>query len=411
MSLSPTPPRPLDLASPGFRADAPARWAALRDEAPVIPIVLPGLGAAWLLTRYDDVEAGLKDDRLSKDPAAVGRGSPFAAQLGRITRMTPLRAFDRNMLDLDPPDHTRLRRLVTRAFTPRRVAELEGWVDALAERLLDEAVGRGAFDLVSAYALPIPVTVICRLLGVPDQDHAKIHAWSERMVSLTPTASALLAIPSLFGFVRYLRRLIAAKRREPDGALISALVHAGDDGDALTEDETLAMIVLLLIAGHETTVNLIANGTLALLEHPDALARLRADPELLDSAVEELLRFYPPVDVATERYAREDIALGGVTVPRGSLVYLAIGSANRDPRRFTAPDTLDLARPDNRHLSFGNGRHFCVGASLARLEGRIALRRLIALPELRLADAGPPQWKPSLNLRGLRALTVVTGGR
>ncbi len=396
-------PTQLDLATPAFRADAHRLYARLRAEAPVLPVRLPE-GPAWLVTRYDDVEAGLKDDRLGKDPSLTGRRVDW---LMRIVRMTPLRALDRNMLDLDPPDHTRLRKLVHRAFTPRRVADLATRVDQLAEELLARVPANRQLELVHGYALPIPVTVICELLGIPAADHGKIHRWSDALVSTSPTARALFVIPTLIAFVRYLRGLVEQKRREPDDRLISALVQAEEDGEHLTGEEVLGMIMLLLIAGHETTVNLIGNGALALLEHPDQLERLRSDPALIGPAVEELLRFYTPVEVATERYAREDLALCGVPIPRGGLVYLVLGSANRDERRFEAPDELDIGRADNRHLAFGNGRHYCIGAPLARLEGTIALRRLIALPDLRRADDQPPRWKGSINLRGLRELRVA----
>jgi cytochrome P450 PksS len=394
----------LDLASPAFRAGAHAFYARMRDEQPVLPIDIPSVGPAWLVTRYDDVEQGLKDDRLGKDPLAVGRGNDLFT---RVIRSTPIGAFDRNMLDLDPPDHTRLRKLVHLAFTPRRVADLASRVERLADELLARVATHGGLELVGDYALPIPMTVICELMGVPPADHPRIHRWSASMVSASPGPKALLLIPSLLGFVGYLRGLVEEKRRNPDERLISALVRAEEDGEKLTSDEVLGMLLLLLIAGHETTVNLIANGTLALLEHPDQLERLRAEPDLIGSAVEELLRFYTPVELATERYAKEPLELRGVPIPRGGLVYLALGAANRDPRRFPVPDRLDLGRADNRHLSFGYGRHFCVGAPLARLEGAIALKRLIALPNLRRADTEPVVWKQSLNLRGLRELRVT----
>jgi cytochrome P450 PksS len=282
------------------------------------------------------------------------------------------------MLDLDPPDHTRLRVLVQTAFTPRLVEAMRPRVEALAEGLLDGLRDRTGFDLIRDYALPIPATVIAEMLGVPAGDRHKFHRWSKAMVSADPFGwRRFLVVPHVWAFLRYIRRLIRAKRAVPGDDLLTALVRAEEAGNRMSEDELVAMTFLLLVAGHETTVNLIGNGVLALLEHPDQLARLRADLSLVRPAVEELLRYGSPLETATERFAREDVTIAGVTIPRGALVYAALASANRDGRQFPDPDRLDITREPNRHLSFGLGPHFCLGAPLARLEGQVAIAALL----------------------------------
>jgi cytochrome P450 PksS len=315
----------------------------------------------------------------------------------------------RNMLDLDGPDHARLRALVHKAFTPRLVERLQARIQTLADELLDRGWHDGRLELVGSYALPLPTIVIADLLGIPVSDRQQFHRWSSRMVSMSTARDVLLAIPAAWLFLRYLRRLVARRRTRPSNDLLSALLRAEAAGDRLSEDELLAMVVLLLIAGHETTVNLIASGTLALLEHPDQLYRLRCQPDLIASAVEELLRFTSPLDIATERYVLEDLELAGVSIPRGSLVLAVLGAANRDERRFPRPDTLDLARAPNPHLAFGQGPHYCLGAPLARLEGQIAIGTLVRrLPELRLAvPPGALRWRRGVFLRGLERLPVA----
>ena len=273
---------------------------------------------------------------------------------------------------------------------------------------------RGRMDLIRDYALPLPTTIIAEMLGVPDRERHKFHRWSNTIVSIVPSKWGLLkAIPSLIAFLRYIRRLVRTRRAAPQDDLVSALVEAHEAGDRLSEDELLAMVSLLLIAGHETTVNLIGNGMLALLEHPQQMDRLRDDPALIKPAVEELLRYDGPLETATERYAREDVTIAGVTIPRGEMVFAVLASANRDERQFDHPDTLDLTREPNRHLAFGQGVHFCLGAPLARLEGQIAINTLLRrIPDLRLAV--PPQAlrrRPGLVLHGLKSLPVAFSAR
>ncbi|HEY1375745.1 MAG TPA: cytochrome P450 [Gemmataceae bacterium] len=402
-------PAPVNIADPAFKANPFPYYARLRDESPVVRVTLPTREAGWLVTRYDDVAAVLKDDRFVKDTANALSPEQAAAQ---PWFRRAFKVLKRNMLQLDPPDHTRLRGLVNVAFTPRLVEQMRGRVQELADDLLDAAARRGTADLVRDFALPLPTTVIAEVLGVPAADREKFHRWSTALVAASASNWALLrAVPGAWALMRYIRGIVRRRRADPRDDLTTALVRAEAAGDRLTEDELLAMIFLLLIAGHETTVNLIAGGLLALLEHPAQLDRLRADPGLIKPAVEELLRFVTPVDLATERYTAGAVAVGGVTIPRGEMVYAVLGSANHDERQFPDPESLDVGRDPNRHLAFGLGTHFCLGASLARLEGQVALGTLVRrFPGLRLAVAAESlPWRRGILLRGLEALPVVLG--
>jgi cytochrome P450 PksS len=396
----------VNLASPAFKANPYPFYARLRAQAPVYRVTLPDGQTTWLVTRYDDVVAVLKDERFAKDRANALTAEQLARQPWMPGFAKPL---TRNMLDLDEPHHARLRGLVSKAFTPRLVEQMRGRVQALTDRLLDRVQGRGRFDLIREFALPLPATVIAEMLGVPAADRHKFRRWTNALLAAGASRwGIVLAIPPLWQFLRYARQLIQARRAQPRDDLVSALTRAKEAGDQLSTDELLAMIILLLVAGHETTVNLIGNGTLALLQHPDQMARLRDAPSLLRPAVEELLRFASPVETATERFAREEVTIAGVTIPRGEMVGAVIASANRDERQFADPDRLDITREPNRHLSFGLGAHFCLGAALARLEGQIAIGTLLRrAPGLRLAvEPGALRWRPGLVLRGLKALPV-----
>jgi pimeloyl-[acyl-carrier protein] synthase len=363
----------------------------------------------WVLTRHADVLAVLRDPHMSRDPrrserVELLRSSPRVEELLAAEEAAP------SMLFVDPPDHTRLRALVNKAFTPAAVERLRPRVEAIVAGQLDRVAGAGAADVVEDLAYPLPVTVICELFGVPEADRARVRAWSRELVRLLDplVASdalerALLARLELRG---YLRGLIAERRPHPAGDLLSALIAAEDQGHQLTEAELVSMCVLLLIAGHETTVNLIANGTLALLGHPEAAARLRADPGLAGSAVEELLRYDSPVQF-TSRHATADLDIGGHRVRAGETVIAVLGAANRDLALFADPDRLDLSRTPNRHLAFGGGIHFCLGAPLARMEARIAIPALLArLPGLELGP-GQPVRRDTVTLRGLASLPVT----
>lgn len=313
-----------------------------------------------------------------------------------------------NMLVRDEPDHTRLRALVHKAFTPRLVENLRSRIETLTEQFLDRVAGNGRMDVIRDYALPLPSTIIAEMLGVPPSDRDRFLRWSTAVIDLRMRGGVtfLKGVPSAFAFIRYIRDLIKLRRERPD--LISALVAAEEQGDKLSEDELVGMIFLLLVAGYETTVNLIGNGTLALLDNPAEMEILRTQPSQMESAVEELLRYDSPLDLATERFARCDIEIAGVTIPRGAIVFAALASANRDRQQFERPDELDLGRDPNHHLAFGKGIHYCLGAPLARLEGQIAFTTLLRrFAELRLAvPRDALRWRTSLSLRALQALPI-----
>jgi cytochrome P450 PksS len=398
----------VDIISSEFKADPFPILAHLRSTEPVFRTTLPDKTSVWLVTRYEDVHLLLRDGRFAK--------SRFNAmtpeQLRKLPWVPPMfRPLDRNMLDLDPPDHTRLRGLVHKAFTPRLIEKLQTRVQTRADELLDAVSMNGEMDLISEYALPLPMIIITEILGVPTKDRDKFHQWSKAIVSLNQFNLNWRAIPAIWAiwkFNRYLRSFFKVRRTDPRDDLVSALIQAEEAGDTLSEDEMLAMVFLLLVAGHETTVNLIGNGMLTLLEHPEQMERLRDNPSLIQSAIEELLRFTAPVFMATERFAREDLTIQGVTIQRGEMILGVIGSANRDEAVFDKPDTLDLAREPNKHLSFGFGIHYCLGAPLARMEAQIGIKTLLAcLPNLRLkGSAQSLRWRPSLMLRGLDSLPV-----
>jgi cytochrome P450 len=385
--------------------DPLGHFGALRATRPVTPVILPGSnGRAWMITGYEQARAALADPRLAKDARKLRPGWEPHPVFG---------ALHMHLLNLDPPDHTRLRRLVSKAFTPHRVARLRPRVEQLTAALLDAVAARaaaspsGIVDLLDEFAFRLPVTVICELLGVPARDQDDFREWSAVIVAdrVDDREEWRAAATAMFG---YFSRLLAAKRAQPGDDLLSALIAARDSGDALSEMELTAMLFLLLIAGFETTVNLIASGTLALLSFPGEMARLRADPSLLPGAVEELLRFANPLNHATERLTLEDLPVGDVVIPAGEWVLAVTSSANRDPARFPDPDRLDVGRDASGHLAFGHGIHYCLGAPLARLEGEVAIGSLLArFPGLSLAvPASQLRWRPSSLIHGLESLPV-----
>ena len=398
-----------DIVSPAFKADPLPVCAHLRADQPVVQVSVPGVtGEAYLLTRYEDAIAVLRDERFAKDV----RSARDPGDLRRPWMPRALQPLSHTMLDSDGAEHRRLRNLVRDTFAPRYVAELEPRVQQVTDELLERMAAAEKADLVADYALLLPLTLISEILGVAERDRLRFRRWFSSLVAAGSSGRTSLrlifALPDILAMMRFLRRLVAERRERPRDDLVSRLAGAGQDGDRLSENDLLAMVALLLIAGYETTVNLIATGTLLLLTHPDQLARLRQDPGLVGTAVEELLRLGSPVDVATERYARADVEVAGVTIPRGSLVLVGIVAANTDGARFERPERLDVAREDNHHVAFGHGPHYCLGAPLARLEGRIAIGSLIRrFPDLRLAV--PPdqlRWRPSVSLRGLVSLPV-----
>jgi cytochrome P450 len=383
----------------------------VRRRGPVHAVTLADGHDAWLIVGHAEARAALNDARLSKDMHAA-----FACS-GVVAEGLPGPAFARHMLAVDPPDHTRLRRLVASAFSVRRIEALEVHVQAIVEDLLDAIEDRGpdaVVDLVASFAFPLPFTVICELLGVPEVGRAAFGRALVEMLAPTRTPDEYAhAKRSSDEVVEFLHRLVAAKRRDPDDALISALIDARDGDDRLDEQELMSTIFQLIVAGHDTTTTLIGNGMVALLTHPDQLGRLRSDPSLIANAVEELIRFDPPVPHSTFRFALEPIVLGGAPIPAGAQVIINLASANRDDTEFHRSDALDIGRTDARHLGFGHGIHFCLGAPLARMEGRVALGDVIRrFPDLRLAvPAEDLRWGhgDGLVLRGLSELPVVPG--
>ena len=386
---------------PEFHSNPYPFYRALREEDPVHQSPL----GFWVCTRYDDAVMILRDPRFGRE----GMAKRMEARLG-LTQDT---SRARDMLFQDPPDHTRLRALVSRAFTPRVVEVMRPHIQEIVDGLLDRVDGARAMDVIEDLAYPLPVTVICEMLGVPAADQDIFKSWSTDIArsldaAILPADSD--AIPrgrdARLGLADYFRSLIATRRKDPKPDLLSALIAAEEEGNKLSEGELVSTCMLLLIAGHETTVNLIGNGLLALLQHPDQLRALRDDPGLIQTGVEELLRFDGPVQ-RTGRMTTAEVEIGDKRIPRDSVVVSVIGAANRDPKQFADPDRLDVSRRDNRHIAFGFGIHFCLGAPLARLEGQIALGTLLRrMPKLALVS-DVPEWRESSTLRGLKSLPVT----
>ncbi|HEX4259373.1 MAG TPA: cytochrome P450 [Streptosporangiaceae bacterium] len=393
--------QPVVCDGDGYFQDPAGFFARLRESGPVAEAWMPHYGRVWVVTGYAEARAALVDPRLAKD---VGRWPG-----GGRTRPSLATGVEEHMLHRDPPDHTRLRRLGQKAFTPRRAA-MRPRAQAIAAGLLDELderVGDGdVVDLLAGYARPLPIAVICELLGVPAAD----REWLRDTVYAYDDAAQHERVER--DLAACFTGLIAAKRSDPGDDLVSALVQAREDGDGLSPAELLAMVYLLVMAGFDTTVNLIASGTLALLTHPGELARLRADPALLPAAVEELLRFTSPVNHANDRFTTEAVPLGGVAIPAGEWVFVALSAAGRDPARYPAPDRLDLGRDTSGHVAFGHGVHHCLGAPLARMEAEVALGALLPrYPELALAVPGQDlRWRPVSLMNGLESLPVRLTG-
>ncbi|MER5661617.1 cytochrome P450 family protein [Streptomyces mirabilis] len=377
-----------------------AVYDRLRDTAPVHRVAGTDGNPAWLVTRYEDVREALANPLLSMDKRHALPGSYQGLSLPP--------ALDANLLNMEAPDHTRIRRLVVRAFTPRRVEQLRTPVRETADRLLDALGPHGSADLIAAYAAPLPITVICDLLGIPGEHRRDFRAWTDVLVAPDPARPGA-AKEAVVGMLGFLTQLLADKRKKPADDLLSDLIAVRDEGDRLTEDELMSLAFLILFAGYENTVQLIGNAILGLLTHPDQLAALRANPERFPNAVEEFARHEGPALLAIRRFPVEDVRIGAVTVPAGETVLLSLAAANRDPARFPDPERLDLDRDASGHLALGRGIHYCVGAPLARLETEIAVSALLErLPDLALdADPAELRWRPSLRARGLLALPVT----
>jgi cytochrome P450 len=420
----------LNLTDPHFRATNFATYAELRSRCPVAQVRFmpeqeakeagPGFMTepAYLITRYNDSSEALLDDRIVVDH----RNAMSEEQLAAVPEVPEeFRVFQQNILNIDPPDHTRLRKLVQPSFTNRQIEAMRPRIQAITDELLDRAVqaaeARGEFapnrsiELIEQFAFPLPIRVISELLGIPADDQDDVERWFQALPINTgrPAESEEEDRATMRKLIDYLTELFARRRRAPTGDLISQLVHAEEDGDTLNQEELLAMVFILLTAGHVTTVNLIASGTFALLTHPDQLTMVKNDPEMVKNAVEEILRFRGPVEVSLPRFAAADVAIEGTTIPKGEMVLVGLASANHDPARFANPDEFDITREDaNRHIAFGKGIHVCVGAPLARLEGQIALNTLFTrFPDMRLAvPESDVAWKTGF-LQQLEALPIL----
>lgn len=415
----------IDIFSAGFKAHAFESYADLRDTDPVLSVPLPNDQTLRLVMRYSDAVELMKDHgRFGNDIANAyseaeletlraqfleGMSDEQAKQMLDLEQL-----FGRILLSLDPPDHSRLRRLVAIPFTPRYIEGLRERVREIAVSLLNEIdakvrSGQRQFDLIDDFSYPLPLTVIAEMLGIPEEDYDRFRIWSQTSVTFVPGQPQSQEHTDLLQeFASYLRRLAAAKRETPGNDLLSGLVQAEADGDKLTEDELISMMFLLIVAGHETTVNLIANGMLLLFDHPDQRQRLRNEPALLKSAIEEMLRFYGPVEIGLTRWVREDTEFGGVQLKRGQQVMAVLASANHDPERFPNPEVFDISRESNRHVAFGTGIHACLGATLARLEAEVAFAELLnRFPDLELAiPRGELTWRDGTFMRALTALPV-----
>lgn len=399
-----------DATSPQFRHDPYPTYANLRKSEPITLLEQStmGLGRAFLVTRYDDVVTILKDARFSSDMRKVGDNSRSKWWMPKA-----MTTFQNSMILVDDPDHRRLRDLVHKAFTPRMLQDMTTVIENVTEELLEAMAKKGTVDLIEDFALPIPLTVISDMMGVPHKDRHKFHKWMGTFLEIQGGSKLQMLgkMSNVLQLYRFFKGLIKLRRKNPQDDLVTALVQAEQDGDRLNEDEMVAMIFILLLAGHETTVNLIGNGTLALLENPDQLQKLREHPEMIDSAVEELLRFTNPVEQIAPRYNLEEVELSGRKIPKGSRILLGIASANRDETVFPNADQLDIARTPNKHLAFGLGIHYCLGAPLARMEGKIALQRLVErFPNMQLAvKPDQVQWRTSMAVRGLKTLPIRVG--
>nr|WP_154985611.1 cytochrome P450 [Paenibacillus xylanexedens] len=385
-----------DFFTASFTQNPYPVYEKLRNEDPVFKVMFPSGEFGWMITRYEDAVQILKDSRFSKD--IVKR---YGADGQSI--------FSSNMLFSDPPDHRRLRGLVQKAFTPKLVADMRSHIQSIADVLLDELPSQETMNLIDDFAFPLPIIVISEILGVPAEDRDKFRMWSNTVIEASTGQNAELFQQHEREFTEYLTAWFAKVRKEPGQDLISQLVIAEESGEQLTEKELLGVVSLLIIAGHETTVNLIGNGILALLEHPEQRDLLIREPGLIHQAIEEMLRYNGPVEFSTSRWASEDIEFRGQQIAKGELVIVALDSANRDEEQFKDPDVFDITREKSAHLAFGKGIHLCLGAPLARLEGEIAVSTLInRFPNMKLQiDVDTLEWRPGMIVRGVKEIPVL----
>ncbi|MBH0359285.1 cytochrome P450 family protein [Bacillus toyonensis] len=396
----------INLASAQFKEDAYEIYKESRKVQPILFVNQIEIGKEWLITRYEDALPLLKDNRLKKDQANVFPQDTKNMYLS-VDNSDHLTT---HMLNSDPPNHSRLRSLVQKAFTPKMISQLDGRIQRIADDLISEIERKGTLNLVDDYSFPLPIIVISEMLGIPKEDQAKFRIWSHAVIASPETPEEIKETEKqLSEFITYLQYIVDVKRKNPKEDLVSALILAENEGQKLSARELYSMIMLLIVAGHETTVNLITNTVLALLENPKQLQLLKDNPKLIDSAIEEGLRYYSPVEVTTARWAAEPFQIHDQTIQKGDMVIIALASANRDETVFENPEVFDIMRENNRHIAFGHGSHFCLGAPLARLEAKIAITTLFKrMPELQLkGDREDIKWQGNYLMRSLEELPLT----
>ncbi|MFP7493915.1 cytochrome P450 [Terribacillus saccharophilus] len=393
----------IDFQDPEFIRNPFPAYDYIREKDPVFRMLMPHGQYAWVITRFEEASEIVSDARFvtnypMQDPED---DSDLPAHKAIISR---------NLLSVNPADHRRLRRLIQKAFTPKMIKNLRGRIEEITDELLDKVQHNGEMNLIEDFAFPLPIKVICEMLGVPVKDQFKFQDWSNHLMeSVNNPALSQQGEDATIGFVNYLQTLISERRQQLGEDLISDLIKVEEEGDSLSEHELYSLIFVLIIAGHETTVNLIGNGVLALLEFPEQKQKLIENPEFIHSAIEEILRYNGPAEVSNVRWAAEDVTVAGKTIKKDDMVFVALSSANRDPEAFADPDAFDITRKVNNHLAFGKGVHFCLGAPLARLEGEIAIRELLRrMPDLRMKDDQDALvWRQGMIIRGVKEIPVV----
>lgn len=386
-----------NLFTETFTRDPYPAYTKMRNEAPVSNVLLPDGQYAWMITKYEDAVAALKDKRFIKDFTKL---TDTDSQHGSV--------FSQNMLFADMPDHKRLRGLVSKAFTPQMIVGMRDRIQEITDELLDEISGKDHVNIIDSFAFPLPIIVICEMLGIPTEDRDKFRIWSNSMIEGSDGEFAQDMEKNMNEFIAYLGKRFAIMRKNPGEDLISKLIVSEEQGDQLTEQELYGVVSLLIIAGHETTVNFIGNGVMALLEYPEQLAMLKEQPELIHTAIEEVLRYNDPVEFSTSRWAGEDLDFKGQSIRKGDLVIVVLNSANHDPDQFKDPEIFDITRQKSKHLAFGKGIHACLGAPLARLEGEIAINSLLKrFPNMKLnIDRNDLQWRAGMIVRGVKELPL-----
>ncbi|PET32796.1 cytochrome P450 [Bacillus anthracis] len=396
----------INLASAQFKEDAYEIYKESRKMQPILFVNEVEIGKEWLITRYEDALPLLKDNRLKKDAANVFPQDTTNMYLS----VDNSEHLTTHMLNSDPPNHNRLRSLVQKAFTPKMITQLDERIQRIADDLISEIERKGTLNLVDDYSFPLPIIVISEMLGIPKGDQAKFRVWSHAVIASPETPEEIKETEKqLSEFITYLQYIVDVKRKDPKEDLVSALILAENEGHKLSAPELYSMIMLLIVAGHETTVNLITNTVLALLENPNQLQLLKDNPKLIDSAIEEGLRYYSPVEVTTARWAAEPFQIHEQTIQKGDMVVIALASANRDETVFENPEIFDITRENNRHIAFGHGSHFCLGAPLAKLEAKIAITTLFnRMPKLQIkGDREEIKWQGNYLMRSLEELPLT----